>query len=136
MQTVFTRIGYCFVLLFLLTNCASKKTNAPFKKPEITENEEIYIPHLKSERKNFFKDTDAQKLWVDSLYNTMTLDEKLGQLFMVQAYSNKDSLHVSSVEKLIKENKVGGVIFFQGGPVRQANLTIRFQSQSKIPLFI
>nr|WP_315218333.1 glycoside hydrolase family 3 N-terminal domain-containing protein [uncultured Flavobacterium sp.] len=136
MQTFLTRIGYCFVLLFLLTNCASKKPNAPFKKPEITENEEIYIPHLKSERKNFFKDTDAQKLWVDSLYNTMTLDEKLGQLFMVQAYSNKDSLHVSSVEKLIKENKVGGVIFFQGGPVRQANLTNRFQSQSKIPLFI
>jgi len=136
MQTFLTRIGYCFVLLFLLTNCASKKPNAPFKKPEITENEEIYIPHLKSERKNFFKDTDAQKLWVDSLYNTMTLDEKLGQLFMVQAYSNKDSLHVSSVEKLIKEYKVGGVIFFQGGPVRQANLTNRFQSQSKIPLFI
>ncbi|WP_396170268.1 glycoside hydrolase family 3 N-terminal domain-containing protein [Flavobacterium sp.] len=136
MKTFLIRIGYSFVLLFLLTNCASKKLNAPFKKPEITENEEIYIPHLKSERKNFFKETDAEKHWVDSLYNSMSLEEKLGQLFMVQAYSNKDSLHVNSVEKLIKENKVGGVIFFQGGPVRQANLTNRFQSQSKIPLFI
>jgi len=136
MRTFLTRIGYSFVLLFLLSNCASKKSNAPFKKPEITENEEIYIPHLKAERKNFFKDTDVQKRWVDSLYTIMTLEEKVGQLFMVQAYSNKDALHVNSVEKLIKENKVGGVIFFQGGPVRQANLTNRFQSQSKIPLFI
>ena len=129
-------MGCSVMLLFLLTNCASKKSKIPFEKPEITENEEIYIPHLKSERKNFFKESEAEKKWVDSVYQTMSLDEKLGQLFMISAYSNKDSVHVNSVEKLIVEHKVGGVIFFQGGPVRQANLTNRFQSKSKIPLFI
>jgi beta-glucosidase-like glycosyl hydrolase len=66
----------------------------------------------------------------------MSFDEKLGQLFMVSAYSNKDSIHVKSIEKLIQENKVGGLIFFQGGPVRQALLTNRFQSKARIPLLI
>ncbi|MGK0455382.1 MAG: hypothetical protein ACJAYY_002877, partial [Paraglaciecola sp.] len=34
------------------------------------------------------KDFEAQEIWVDSLMNSMTIDEKIGQLFMVQAYSN------------------------------------------------
>jgi hypothetical protein len=64
----------------------------------------------------------------------MNLREK-GQLFMVAAYSNKDSVHVKAIDQLIEENKIGGLIF-QGGPIRQIKLTNRFQSKSKIPLFI
>jgi hypothetical protein len=45
--------------------------------------------------------------WVDSIYTQMTFEEKVGQLFMVAAYSNKDSMHVKEVEKLVVENKVG-----------------------------
>ncbi|GAB4252600.1 MAG: glycoside hydrolase family 3 N-terminal domain-containing protein [Vicingaceae bacterium] len=74
--------------------------------------------------------------WADSLIKTMTLDEKIGQLFMVAAYSNKDKNHEKSIEHLINKYHIGGLIFFQGGPVRQANLTNHYQSLSKIPLFI
>ncbi|MDH4403613.1 MAG: glycoside hydrolase family 3 N-terminal domain-containing protein [Flavobacterium sp.] len=84
----------------------------------------------------FFEESDKESKWVDSIYNQMTFDEKVGQLFMVAAYSNRDSIHVNSIDKLIKESKIGGLIFFQGGPVRQANLTNRYQSKSKLPLFI
>jgi beta-glucosidase-like glycosyl hydrolase len=66
----------------------------------------------------------------------MDFKEKVGQLFMVAAYSNKDSTHVNAIEKLIQDYKIGGMIFFQGGPLRQARLTNRYQSKSKIPLFI
>ena len=136
MKFFLVRIGSCFVMLLFFANCASKKSNIPFNKPTIAENEEIYIPHLKSERKNYFKDSEAETIWVDSIYNSLSLDEKLGQIFMIPAYSNKDSVHVNAVKKLIQEHKVGGIIFFQGGPVRQANLTNYFQSKSKTPLFI
>ena len=78
----------------------------------------------------------AQTKWVDSVYNKMSLDERIGQLFMVAAYSNKDSVHTNAIEKLVSNYKIGGLIFFQGGPKRQANLTNRFQKKSKIPLFI
>ncbi|MDD3004075.1 glycoside hydrolase family 3 N-terminal domain-containing protein [Flavobacterium sp.] len=80
--------------------------------------------------------TPAQIKWVDSLYNQMSLEEKIGQLFMVAAYSNKDTVHNNSIEKLVSNYKIGGLIFFQGGPKRQANLTNRYQKKAKIPLFI
>lgn len=74
--------------------------------------------------------------WADSVYNSLTPKEKMGQLFMVAAYSNKGLEHQGEIEKLIRENHIGGLIFFQGGPGRQARLTNYFQSFSKIPLWI
>jgi len=81
-------------------------------------------------------DAVAQKKWVDSLMNKMTLDEKIGQLFMVQAYSNKDEKHRNSIDSLIKNYHIGGLIFMQGTPEKQAVLTNNYQSNSKIPLLI
>ena len=78
----------------------------------------------------------AEQRWTDSVYNQFSFDEKVGQLFMVAAYSNKDSSHVKGIDKLINDYKIGGVIFFQGGPVRQAKLTNRYQKKSKVPLFV
>lgn len=74
--------------------------------------------------------------WVDSLMSELTLKEKIGQLFMVSAFSNRDEKHVQDLESLIAEYKIGGVIFFQGGPVRQATITNRLQEKSKLPLFV
>lgn len=81
-------------------------------------------------------DHSSQMAWVDSIFQSTNFEERLGQLFMVAAYSNKDAKHVADIEKLIMDNQIGGVIFFQGGPVRQAHLTNRYQSISKIPLFV
>ena len=143
MKTFVLRIVLCLSLLFLVANCGIIKSkflthpnNVTLQKPEISDFEEVYIPQHKSERKNFFKDSDTETRWVDSIYNQMTLEEKVGQLFMVAAYSNKDTTHTNAIEKLIRNQKIGGVIFFQGGPLRQANLTNRYQSKSKIPLFV
>ena len=82
------------------------------------------------------KDIYEEQRWVDSIYKNMTFDEKVGQLFMVAAYSNKNESHYKNIDKLIKDYKIGGLIFFQGGPIRQATLTNRFQAESKVPLFI
>ncbi|NOZ45705.1 MAG: serine hydrolase [Chlorobi bacterium] len=74
--------------------------------------------------------------WVDSVFNSLTLDEKIGQLFMVATYSNKDSSHIKYITKLIKEDKIGGLIFFEGNPYKQAVLTNYYQTVSKTPLMI
>lgn len=81
-------------------------------------------------------DAKDQTKWVDSILNKMTIDEKIGQLFMVQAYSNKDEKHCMSIDSLIKNYHIGGLIFMQGTPEKQAILTNNFQSSSKIPLLI
>lgn len=75
-------------------------------------------------------------MWADSLYEKMTPSERLGQLFMVAAYSNRGQEHQAEIENLIQQYGIGGLIFFQGGPGRQARLTNRYQSLSKIPLMI
>jgi len=79
-------------------------------------------------------DTLAQNQWADSVFNTLTPEERLGQLFMVAAYSNRNEKHYQEIDQLVRDYHVGGLIFFQGGPVRQALLTNRYQSKAKVPL--
>jgi beta-glucosidase-like glycosyl hydrolase/CubicO group peptidase (beta-lactamase class C family) len=74
--------------------------------------------------------------WVDSVFNSLSFEEKIGQLIMVAAYSNKDTSHKQEVLGHIKNSKVGGIIFMQGGPARQIKLTNHFQKESKTPLLI
>lgn len=79
---------------------------------------------------------DIPTPWADSVFATLSLDERIAQLMMVAAYSNKDAKHEAEIEKLVKERNIGGLIFFQGGPVRQAKLTNRFQAAAKTPLML
>ncbi|WP_111709266.1 glycoside hydrolase family 3 N-terminal domain-containing protein [Lutibacter citreus] len=82
------------------------------------------------------KDSIAQQKWVDSVYDGMSVEERIGQLFMVAAYSNKDKNHESFILNLIEKYHIGSLIFFQDDPVKQAELTNRYQSKSKLPLLI
>lgn len=77
-----------------------------------------------------------EKDWVDSVYHTLNSDEKIGQLFMVAAYSNRDKAHLREIMELVTEYHIGGLIFFQGGPVRQVQMTNRFQKAADVPLLI
>ncbi|MBK9729820.1 MAG: serine hydrolase [Chitinophagaceae bacterium] len=73
--------------------------------------------------------------WVDSVLQSMTPDERIGQLFMISAYSRPDTDQTKVID-LIRNYHVGGIIFMQGGPVRQAALTNLFQSIAQVPLMI
>ena len=75
-------------------------------------------------------------VWTDSVIQTMTLDEKIGQLIMVAGYSNRDKAHEDELSALIDQYKLGGVIFFQGNPVDQVRMVNRYQSESKLPLLM
>lgn len=79
---------------------------------------------------------DKQAHWVDSVFNTLSLDQKIGQLFMVDAYSNLGEANNQQIDSLIVKNQIGGIIFMQGSPLKQAHLTNRFQAESKLPLLI
>lgn len=77
-----------------------------------------------------------QPHWVDSVFNKLSKKQKIAQLFFVRAHTNLSKAYQDSVGKVIKREKLGGVVFFQGGPVRQAVLTNKYQSKSKVPLII
>ena len=81
-------------------------------------------------------DTLGAGRWADSVMKSMNDDQKIGQLFMVAAYSNRDSTHIKEINKLITYYHIGGLCFFQGGPMRQAQQTNLYQAKSKIPLLV
>ena len=76
--------------------------------------------------------------WADSLMKVLTLDQKIGQLFMVAAWSdpNHKAYNSQKIQSLIDNYNIGGLIFMQGTPGRQAALTNKYQSSSRIPLMI
>lgn len=74
--------------------------------------------------------------WVDSVYNSLNETQRLGQLFNIAAYSNQTEKQYAALEDIIVKYNVGGLTFFQGGPVRQAILTNRYQAAAPTPLLI
>jgi beta-glucosidase-like glycosyl hydrolase len=76
----------------------------------------------------------VQNRWVDSVFNSLSPEQRLAQLFMVAAYSNKDLKHVREIKDLIEKFNIGGLIWMQGGPVKQGKLANYYQSIAKTPL--
>src|SRR3954465_395819 len=74
--------------------------------------------------------------WVDSVFKTLSKEEKLAQLMVIRAHSNLGPEHVAQVTELIQKYNVGALCFFQGGPVRQATLTNFYQSIAKTPILV
>jgi len=81
-------------------------------------------------------DYAEQRIWVDSIYGNMSLLEKVGQLFMVDIFSNQSLVKTDKIKDLIREENVGGIIFSKGGPLQQAKLNNEYQALSKTPLLI
>ncbi|MBN2614959.1 MAG: serine hydrolase [Bacteroidales bacterium] len=79
---------------------------------------------------------DENNAWVDSVFRTMTKEERIAQLIFVAAYSDKGIKHEVHITDLIRKYKIGGLIFFKGTPDKQLELTRYYQSQSKVPLMI
>ena len=79
---------------------------------------------------------EYQMKWVDSVYSSMTLNQKVGQLFVVQAVSNKGISHKTKILDEITSNGVGGIIFSNGSAEKQVELTNLYQDMSNIPLLI
>ncbi len=77
-----------------------------------------------------------QDAWVDSVFQSLTPEEKIGQLIMVATYSNQKSADQAKIIRMIKEQKIGGVITMQGGALRQAKMVNSFQAASKTPLLV
>jgi len=81
-------------------------------------------------------DRYRQNIWVDSVYNQMTLEEKIGQLIIVFTDSKPSEEEPERIESLINDQHIGGLLFSIGSPERQLELTRRYQASSKIPLLM
>jgi len=83
-----------------------------------------------------YKSRLTAQQWTDSVFNSLSPDERIAQLMVIRAHSNLGADHIAKVVSDIKQYNVGALCFFQGGPVRQANLTNYYQSIAKTPLMV
>ena len=74
--------------------------------------------------------------WIEDQYNKLTLEERIGQLFMVAAYSGGPNYNETAITKLVQNGQVGGLIFMQGDAVKQATQTNKYQEIANVPLLI
>lgn len=89
-----------------------------------------------AQQENYIQLLSKPNKWVDSVYNKLNKKQRIAQLFFVRAHTNRGKKYEDSVAKVIHSQHVGGLVFFQGGPGRQANLINRYQRESRVPLLI
>lgn len=88
----------------------------------------------------FFPKNDPKNLeqkaekYADSLYSNLSLEEKIGQLYIVALYTNKDENHISQVRSLVEKENIGGVILMQDDAQREISLVNEFQQKSRVPM--
>ena len=88
------------------------------------------------QRGAFIPFINAQHAWVDSVFNTLSQRDKVAQLFMVRAHTDLGQRYIDSVAGVVQREQLGGIVLFQGGPVRHAQVINRYQRLSKVPLLV
>ena len=80
--------------------------------------------------------TERENAWVQSKIQQLTLDQKIGQIFMVRSYSKGNIQEENLIADYIKKYHIGGICFFQGSPVTQINLINKYQTLSSTPMLM
>ena len=81
------------------------------------------------------KAQDAESRWVDSVYNSLTLEQRVAQLICMRA-NNPDKPFDANVEKYIKKYNIGGVCFFRADAEAQVKQTNEWQAMAQTPLMV
>lgn len=87
----------------------------------------------------FAQNNTAAQAWADSVYNTLTEDQRIAQLMVVrlsERTANGIAYYDKKVGELVKQYNIGGVCLFQGGPTWQANAVNRLQAMAQTPILM
>jgi beta-glucosidase-like glycosyl hydrolase/CubicO group peptidase (beta-lactamase class C family) len=77
--------------------------------------------------------------WADSVFNTLNDNQRIAQLMVLResTFSHEGPVyHDSLIADAITKYNIGGIVLFQGTPVKQANFINYFQSIAKTPLVV
>ena len=87
----------------------------------------------------FYTQTETSQHWVDSVFNSLTPQQRIAQLMVVresEITSGNVIFYNDKVEQLIRDYNIGSICLFQGGPVKQANFINYFQQIAQTPLMV
>lgn len=96
----------------------------------------IVCAHAQSPDFLGWQKNDACIKWADSVYNQLNWQERIGQFFMLPAYTQGKDYNMDTVLAQVKQGKAGGVIFFKGLPEAQAEWTNKLQDSAKVQCMV
>lgn len=94
------------------------------------------LPAFSQQKISYINLLNRQNHWVDSVYKKLSKKQRVAQLFFVRAHTDRGQAYEDSVGNVIKDQQIGGLVFFQGGPGRQLNLINKYQKLAKVPLLV
>ena len=74
--------------------------------------------------------------YADSLYQQLSLDEKIGQLYIVALYNNRGEEEIQKTRNLVEKEKIGGLILMQDNAEKHIQLLNEFQEKSRVKMMI
>lgn len=77
--------------------------------------------------------------WADSVFNTLNDDQRIAQLMVLRQSSftkNGPVYYDSLITEMIQKYNIGGIVLFQGTPVKQANFINKYQAMAQTPLMV
>ena len=86
-----------------------------------------------------FKLDNKDKDWIEKRLKDLTLREKCAQMVMSWSKgfnADTNTAEFKRIDKLVKESKIGGIIFFQGETASEQKMIGKLQNDSAIPLLI
>lgn len=94
------------------------------------------ISTVNAQKKSYIETLSEPNQWVDSVFNKLSRRQKIAQMFFVRALTNSTKAYEDSIGNVIKKERIGGLVFFQGGPGRQVILTNKYQELARVPLLV
>ncbi|MBG6234718.1 beta-glucosidase-like glycosyl hydrolase [Pedobacter sp. CAN_A7] len=91
---------------------------------------------VNAQQKSYIESLSEPNEWVDSVFNKLSRRGKIAQMFFVRGLTNSTKAYEDSIGRVIQKERIGGIVFFQGGPGRQAILTNKYQNLSRVPLLM
>lgn len=91
---------------------------------------------LAQKKPDFVRFINSENVWVDSVFQNLTPKERIAQLFLVRAHTDLGQRYIDSVARVIQTEQLGGLVVFQGGPVRHAQMLNQYQKIAKVPLLV
>ena len=90
----------------------------------------------KKKQKTSLNVSADENQWVEAELAKLSLEERIAQSFMVACWSNKGAAHLAETEALVRNQKIGGLIFFQGEKDNLSEAIRQMQSAAELPLLI
>lgn len=84
---------------------------------------------------NSFTQNSEKAIWIDSVYDALSIEERFGQLLMVRSNMPHEE-YLTEIDQYIQEYCLGGICFFASSAEAQLRQTQKWQDLSKIPLLI